>query len=301
MTWSPRYATYLSRSWLAEHVDLNTRIWERVSGDCNLVVDAQQDTYYLNRIEAHIRRCDLFLAILTARQGADAPAASPYVTFEIRLAERADKPRLVLYDPASAFEPGTRESDRVRYVAFDAAVLNEQVWSAVDGWLDGVRLAGPPARRTLTGESRGLAVTLVSAQHGPLALQAVHAALRESGFLEIVDITADATDVHALDAFRACDLLVASVDQPELWGFYSMAHAMFVPTIRLAGTDAADLSRLPRMLRHYSAGFQQDLVTWDDTASLQHAVSQRATACAVAVPTIADKQVALALLRQLPA
>src|ERR1039458_6718890 len=113
-----RFAVYFSHSWRPRDVELNLQIWQELAPDCTLLVDVPEEPgadppYYINRIEELLRRTDLFVSVLTYREpraGELPPATgtlrcSPYSLFEIRLAERADIPRLVLYERRSGFRP----------------------------------------------------------------------------------------------------------------------------------------------------------------------------------------------------
>ena len=100
-----RFSVYFSHSWKPQDVDLNLYGWRWLAEkSCDLFVDANEGEkphyppgYYVNRIEEFIRRCDLFFAVLTYREdGAKDNGGlrcSPYSLFEIRLAERARRPR----------------------------------------------------------------------------------------------------------------------------------------------------------------------------------------------------------------
>src|ERR1700680_4780163 len=109
-----RFAIYISHSWRPRDVDLNLRVWRELAADCELLVDVPEEPganppYYINRIEELLRRTDLFLSVLTYREPregefteADAHLrCSPYSLFEIRVAERADIPRLILSERSS--------------------------------------------------------------------------------------------------------------------------------------------------------------------------------------------------------
>jgi hypothetical protein len=118
---SGRFAVYFSHSWRPRDVELNLQVWEQLARDCELLVDMPDEPganppYYINRIEELFRRTDFFLSVLTYRepkQGdfeqVDAQLrCSPYSVFEIRLAERADRPRLILYERSTGFRPPQR-------------------------------------------------------------------------------------------------------------------------------------------------------------------------------------------------
>src|ERR1700680_2205398 len=113
-----RFAVYFSHSWRPRDVDLNVRVWEDLAVECELLVDEPEEPganppYYINRIEELLQRADLFVSVLTYRQANAGDFAaedarlrcSPYSLFEIRLAERSNIPRLVLYERGTGFRP----------------------------------------------------------------------------------------------------------------------------------------------------------------------------------------------------
>ncbi len=62
-----KLAVYFSQSWRPRDVDLNVRVWNKISPACKLQVDEPEDSsadppYHINRIEELLRRSDLFLA-----------------------------------------------------------------------------------------------------------------------------------------------------------------------------------------------------------------------------------------------
>src|SRR3954451_22245419 len=96
-----KLAVYFSQSWRPRDVDLNVRVWNEFSPYCELLVDDPEDSsaeppYYINRIEELLQRADVFLGVLTYRAQDSGLRCSPYMLFEIRLAERVDLPRLIL-------------------------------------------------------------------------------------------------------------------------------------------------------------------------------------------------------------
>src|SRR5215831_8746870 len=106
-----RFAVYFSHSWRPPDVELNLLVWKELADRCEILVDAPEvpgatPPYHINRIEELLRRADLFVAVLTHRdpqEGDFTPAdshlhCSPYMLFEIRLAERSEIPRLILYE-----------------------------------------------------------------------------------------------------------------------------------------------------------------------------------------------------------
>ena len=98
---------YLSHSWKIKDVPLNVLVWETIAEDCRLFVDyegAAGGEYYINRLEEYIRKSDVAVSVLayredTVQDDSKRPdyhlKCSPGTLFEIRLSERARKPRWV--------------------------------------------------------------------------------------------------------------------------------------------------------------------------------------------------------------
>src|SRR4051794_40120415 len=103
-----RLSVYFSQSWRPLDVDLNVQVWSELAPTHELLVDEPEDAsaeppYYINRIEELLQRADVFLAVLTYRPQKQGLQCSPYMVFEIRLAERVAMPRLVLYERKTGF------------------------------------------------------------------------------------------------------------------------------------------------------------------------------------------------------
>ncbi|RDJ94234.1 hypothetical protein B4Q13_16015, partial [Lacticaseibacillus rhamnosus] len=83
--------------------------------------------------EELLRRSDLFVSVLTYREQRenDFTAAdqtlrcSPYSLCEIRLAERADIPRLILFERGTGFKPPLRQRPWEVYVPFDRGARDQ--------------------------------------------------------------------------------------------------------------------------------------------------------------------------------
>ncbi|MGC2110971.1 MAG: hypothetical protein WA655_15725, partial [Candidatus Korobacteraceae bacterium] len=140
----PRFAVYLSHSWRPQDVDLNVQVWTTLAAQCEILVDDPQESganppYYINRIEELLRRGDLFVSILTYREpkpGADAQLrCSPYMLFEIRLAGRAEIPRLILYERKTGFRPPRNVRPWEAHVPFDRSpdgrLIEQRQWATV--------------------------------------------------------------------------------------------------------------------------------------------------------------------------
>jgi hypothetical protein len=283
-------------------------MWEMLSRDCHLLIDRPEEAsggkppYFISRIETLLRRSDVYVACLpalpsdrheTRRRGAQGDwrytRCSPYILFELRLAERADLPRFVLYDLASRFRPPDYQPPYVRYVGRQFGELREVISGGGEDaalaedltqWLSWVQRNHRP-RRTL--ESRRTALLLSDAAESAAFREVIVEAVDESGFdrpqplLELFQ-----TDAEFYQSLRSLGLLVVDVSVPQLLPLYHAAHALLVPTIRLhtatvAGGASAD-EFLPALLRGHPAGYQCDLVMGTADDQTFNAVQERSLA-----------------------
>ncbi len=282
-------AAYFSHSWSHHDLPINLMLWERLAGHCQLLIDKPEPTaesdrpYFISRIESILRRADLFFGCLPAlplgKQAVRRPDAtgdwryhlcSPYILFELRLAERADLPRFVLYDRASRFQPPPHSAPHVRYVGrhFDelrpviaAGGQDHRLIEELEQWMAWVARNRP----TRIDETRHRTACLLAEDQAGSALQSlVSDTLEDVGFDRPQCLqNAFHTDAELYQAIRSVDLLVVDICRPELWPLYHVAHSLMVPTIRLqsappATDPVADLF-LPRLLRGHPAGYQLDL------------------------------------------
>lgn len=293
-----KYSVYFSHSWRPEHVDLNQIVWEEIAPKCNLLIDEDktpQPPYFINRIEEYIRRSDLFLSLLTYREDPDISTragamkdvdprdmhvrCSTPSLFEIRLAERARKPRLVLYDRGTRFEPGSENSDQVCYQIFEETDVRrdpDYIRRQVKEWL---RSIGKEVTPRSYEPNRNALVLLSPGPDRNRIFRGVTKALRDADYTEIHDLQAVMTDVQVLDRLFTSSLLVADIGQSSVGDIYAMAHALFVPTIRLLRSRSGNSSiRLPWLLRGHPKGYQEDIIEWADLRKLTGAVTDRAVA-----------------------
>jgi hypothetical protein len=300
-----RCSLYYSHSWLSQDVDLNLAVWDSIWTHCRLMVDSKQEAdppYYISRIEDYIRRSDAFLAVLLPKtadageaqsanvvgDGGSEFAGSDYSLFEVHLAERARKPRLILYETQTRFVPRTTEG--ARYFQFDRNDVFDQsneIWVEIDEWLRTL----DPKRATSEPVVDGKAAILLSLDPNQAEeKETVRSALEAAGFTDVVDLASAVTDVEILSALRSSRLLVADVSSPSLWDVYGMAHALFIPTIRLfRGSAVANAANLPPINWGHRVGYQDDLVRWSDKTELREAVAKRATAIFETPTPIADR------------
>lgn len=291
-----KYSVYFSHSWRPDDVDLNQAAWSALCEDCNLLVDndlVAKPPYFISRIEEYIRRSDLFLAILTYREEPSA-RVKEYVAlagtntgdceircseaslFEVRLAERARKPRLILYDPQTGFVPGAESGNQVRYAAFEPLHVTQHRSTMADdikGWLRFLRENNFKPRFPRPNQN---ALLLLGPSYDDEASKRIAAALKKGSYSTVREVEGNWTDAQVVSALMSSSLLVADVAEAEVWDLYAMAHALFVPTIRLARSAGA--AELPRLLRGHPYGYQADLVRWSSVDDLAAAIAERAAA-----------------------
>ena len=118
---------YFSHSGREKDVPLNVFVWQTVAQDCVLYVDrdgAEKGAYYINRLEELIRKSDVFISVLAHRTKPTPNTearpdyrlnCSHWALFEIRLAERARKPRWIVFDDRTGFIPPDTGSGIVVY------------------------------------------------------------------------------------------------------------------------------------------------------------------------------------------
>lgn len=284
-----KYSVYFSHSWRPEDVDLNLNIWEVIHEHCTLMVDEDltaEPPYYVNRIEEYIRRSDLFLATLPYRADQASVSTTPPgsdtsircshpALFEIRLAERARKPRLILYDTRTKFRPISDLSEHVVYTAFEPEHLKQgatYVRKAIRDWLEAVASEYHP--RIIEPNQNALILLPQSPERDALH-NLLKTVLVDVGYQNIQPVKESVTDVEVVSQLFSSSLLVADVSVQSLWDIYAMAHALFVPTIRLARDNG---ETLPWFLRGHPYGYQEDIVRWTTDEELQKTVCARATA-----------------------
>ena len=272
---------YFCHSWFPEHVDLNIAIWEHLWAECRFLVDhneAADPPYFVSRIEDLIGRADCLVAFVPpppGRHGEAAGEVSPYVLFEIALAERAGIPRLVVVDQHVRMNWVVDEPPSVRCLSVDFAALangsDAITWRHLSNWLAAVGSGLDPQDRV---ESRRATLLIPPGSERSELREAIEGCLRREGYLDVACLPCS-SDVDAVRRLRHTDLLVADVGSPSLWDWYAMAHALAVPTIRYAAAEGASV---PAILRGYEAGFEQDIVRSTSLAQLTAEVGLRARA-----------------------
>lgn len=303
-----QHTLYFSHSWAPEDAELNSYVWKQVGGECNLLVDEPGSTavappYYINRIEELIRRSDLFVAVLPYRapkgdgprgRGDDALRCSAAILFEIRLAERADRPRLILYDPATGFAPPKSYRRAERYLPYNfqeiKAFLPEgesKLSHEISSWVEWA-VATLPARghQSLTDAAILLSADLPDRD---AAIGRIVDALETAGYPNPVDLRSGyACDAELIQLLSRAGLLVADIGSLEELSRYCIAHALFVPAIRLlhVPAPAGGAETLPWVLRGHPGGYQHDIICWSHPHELHGPVRDRATAMYAAAKII---------------
>jgi hypothetical protein len=289
-----RFAVYFSHSWRPNDVDLNVRVWEELAADCELLVDEPDEPganppYYINRIEELLQRADLFVSVLTHREpragdftGEDANLrCSPYSLFEIRLAQRAGLPHLILYERSTGFRPPRSARPGEAYVPFDRGTrerLPEQrqwtnvIHSKIEQWKDWASRH----RRPLSYEQSTLAAMLLAGSPQDPACEVLENALRDSGY---EPMRCDATRQRSSEAFRllreAGLVVVEFTGQDAVFEqLYAAAHGLGLPSIRLLRSQNGQTG-LPWILRGDPGGYQNDIVVWNKPEELPDLVKPR--------------------------
>jgi hypothetical protein len=288
-----RFGVYLSHSWRPRDVDLNVQVWTELAGDCELLVDAPETAdanppYHINRIEELLRRSDLFVGILTYRDpqaGEFTPSdanlrCSPYSLFEIRLAERAEMPRLVLYESKTNFHPPTTIRKWEAYLPFDRDKdrVERRQWRAIRAAIaDWKRWAAAHLRPVSLEQSRA-AVVLVDNSLSDAVWDVLKSSLLRNGYYECRPC--NPSRLRSSEAFRLlreAGLVVAELGTPDSGRdqMYAAAHGLGIPAIRLQSSASTEL---PWILRGDSGGYQHDIVRWAAAEDLPPLVEPRVAA-----------------------
>jgi len=285
-----KFTVYLSHSWRIQDIELNLWIWERLAEQCNLLVDrpdsqVEHPPYYISRLEETLRRSDIFVAILPFRPNPNLPASqgdyglqcSPASLFEIRLAERAHRPRLVLYERTTGFRRPPGDWPGATYIPFDRGAQSlpeglDVIELAIERWLEWVNSCRKPGLQQVLDRA---VILLPRSADSPMVEQ-LNIALQEALFptVERIEI-ATRTDAELIDKMLNAGLLVADVVSDGTQELYAMAHGLFVPAIRLAPTKALPL---PWILEGHPGGYQHDIVLLSDGPPWPAEVKARAAA-----------------------
>lgn len=294
---SSRFAIYFSHSWRPGDVDLNLDVWERLADNCELLVDVPEEPganppYYINRIEELLRRTDMFVSVLTYRKPREGEFSeidaqlrcSPYSLFEIRLAERADIPRLILYERSTGFRPPQTIRAGEAYVPFDRGMkhrLPEQrqwttvIQSKIQQWKEW----GTEHRRPTSYEQSTCAMTLVGASGNDRVREVVEDSLRKHGYEPVHCDPGRQRSSEGFRLLRVAGLIVAEFGTRDAVceQLYAAAHIVGVPAIRMR-SSAGGQTELPWILQGDPGGYQNDIVAWNAPEDLPVLVDPRIAA-----------------------
>ncbi len=304
-------SAYFSHSWKPAHLPLNLAIWERLSKHCHLLIDQpvqktreQSPPWHISRLESLIRRSDVFIACVPAagaasndgRAGDWNVRCSPFLLFEIRLAERADLPRFILFDPKSLFRPAGPTGPHARYVPCQVSELAARFehgnadYSMIDQldewlrWLD----------RNITPRHNDHVLEWLCLLDGSERLGrnrgVIAEAIRSAGFDDPIDLSVGFRhDAQLSQLFRTLSLLVVDVSAASTIGLHHFAHSLMVPCIRLhPRPDATTDSHLPAILRGHPAGYQLDTVRLEGGNSNSDELALRARSLVQDATPISD-------------
>ncbi len=274
-----KLTAYFSHSWKPQHLPINLALWKRCSKHCNLLVDqpvhemgSDSPPYYISRIESLIRRSDVFIACIPPADSCPDETidgdwrlrCSPYILFEMRLAERANLPRFILYDRATCLgKPESpprhtryvpcRMSEVIAYLEGDAE--SDAVLDDFDEWLGWINRNLYPIKET---EGLRWSYLLNSDQ---AAEEAILRTVKAAGFGKPKSLLdgSFANDADLIHFVRSLSLLVVDLSAQHAAPLHHMAHSMMVPTIRLhSRVDEKSDRHLPLLLQGHPAGYQQD-------------------------------------------
>ena len=306
-----KFALYFSHSWRPEDVDLNLGTWKLIAERCNLLVDLPDSNqpnppYIINRLEELLRRSDLFLAVLPYRDPENAGSirsiaredaslrCPPGILFEIRLAERADRPRLILFDNRTGFKPPRYQPTHAKYIGRNFSELRDylpeiqpQLSQEIDSWLSWANYALIPRDYNASLESLVLLPNDIPFRDE--ALEQIRQALARANFGDPVNLGNSFTsDAELFRLLTGGGLLVADISTTDSLGVYCIAHALFIPSVRLLHQldSATDMDKLPWVLRGHPGGYQFDIVRWREPHQLGEAVTAHAEAMLAAAKTI---------------
>jgi TIR domain len=300
---------YFSHSWRSEDVALNLLVWEAICEKCAVSVDKQgrvlkQDSFFVNRLEFLIGQSDAFVSVLPFRDQKDdgGNASREYqlqcsraALFEIRLAERARKPRLIIYERSTRFRPINTESKLVKYIAVDTkreiVTGGLRILEEASDWLSELNKRRNSGSLPVKND-----VTVVVDEENPQATEiqdAIIEGLKGSRFSERRDVRSQHLDSEIIAWLQASDLLVAEVGSMDC-SVLGIAHALFTPTIRFIVGQA----RIPHLLIGHPVGYEKDLIAVDDPKDLSVAIRDRIFSMEQERELLKDRDSGIAYLRR---
>ncbi|MEK9141529.1 MAG: toll/interleukin-1 receptor domain-containing protein [Nitrospirota bacterium] len=278
-------------------MELNLQVWEELAADCTLLVDVPEEPgadppYYINRIEELLRRTDLFVSILTYREpnkavpvagGADL-RCSPYSLFEIRLAERVDIPRLVLYERGTGFRPPKTIRPWEAYIEFFCGTKERRIelqrWTTViEARIQQWKAWVANHRRPVSYERSRNATILVSASLDEQAGEALESSLEAGGYEPVPCKPEQQRSSEVFRRLREAGLVLAEfgTGDSRLEQVYAAAHGLGLPAIRILSA-ASGPEGLPWILRGDPGGFEDDIVRWSKPEDVLDLVTPRIAA-----------------------
>ena len=282
---------YFSHSWRPEDVQLNVLVWNVIAEYSVLYIDYEGNdnkTYYINRLEELIRKSEVFVSVLAYRdddgqENNQKPdyklKCSPAALFELRLAERARKPRWIIYDDRTGFRPMSRGGEQVVYTPIDTveelARDGRNILSDGEGWIKNICQKS----NTIGGNRSRQAALLIDYTRNDAAevVAKTQQALLDAGYEKVRNININHTDAEVITILQSSGLLVAEIGEQSSLDIYGMAHALFIPSIRFI-RDEILINSLPRSLEGHPGGYQHDLILADDNNALASEVRKRAEA-----------------------
>ena len=299
--YGPKFALYFSHSWKPHDVELNLLTWNEVGHACELLVDAPDEAgpnppYYISRIEELLRRSDLFLSVLTFRDepaaqqgdGADASlSCSPWALFEVRLAERFNIPRLVLYERRTGFRAPDKSRATEAYLVFDRGthdhLPDQRTWDLniapkIRQWIEWAA----KTRKPLSFEQSTLALNLLPPETVdglPIAEQ-IERSLEKTGYEQIEAKRVFRSNTEAFQILHHAGLVIAdmAIHDPIASQLFIASHVLGVPTIRTLFNQELQPEQLPWLLRGHPGGYQHDVVSWRRAEDLPAQIEPRARA-----------------------
>lgn len=308
MTDGGRFAIYISHSWRPRDVELNLQVWQELKDDCELLVDVPEQPganppYYINRIEELLRRTDLFLSILTFREPSEGDftsqdaylRCSPYSLFEIRLAERADIPRLILFERSTGFRPPRTVRAGESFIAFDRGLgdglpeqrqWNRVIQPKIQQWK-----AWASDHRKPTSYEQSNYAALIGMSDSDECYAFVQNCIQDGGYEPVICEPEHLRSSEGMRVLREAGLVVAELATQDLRAqqLYAAAHAQGLPAIRML-RSAPDKIDVPWILKGDPGGYHLDLVTWSKPADLPAILTPRILSMFRLSPALRDDQ-----------
>jgi hypothetical protein len=306
--------TYFSHSWRSEDVDLNVLVWEQICGKCCLSVDREgnqrrEGGFFVNRLEYLIGQSQAFVAVLSYRadsgsqnataRDADLKCSKPTL-FEIRLAERARKPRLIICDQRTRFRlpHSTASSELALYVPINSSrELNNggaQIRPSAESWLS--KLEQYHSAGHIQPRTDAMILVNKENERSPLILAEIKEGLQDSRFATIHEVEPWHLDSEIIQMLQTTDLLIAEVGSIDS-SVLGVAHALFIPTIRFTVAPEPQV-KLPSVLTGHPFGYERDVFFVDKIENLSGAIRDRIAAMDSERYLIKDRAEGLAYFRK---